>query len=590
MGKLSITSTGVKKASSSRRKACDKCRQYKKKCDGGLPCSRCLHSKKTCTYPPGAVPTPAVSTPAVKKEPDFRVLPEESASQHNTVSLFLDPTNPCINNSLPFHSAPNADMPFVNGAIHRNYLQTYFQEIHPIRIFYRPVDISIYDQPTSASRQLQYYAVMATVMRVMEPARDAYRYYEQQARRMAVDLMDEFSVETMFGFQLLAYHYWGEDTQKSDHYRSITLSLGRQIAKNKQLSPKELDMLVRIQLVTVGMTDIAEYNIENDLRRALRGMDSALSTVIKRDLDDGTAKVENVINWLHFRAGLANCAQDLNSDDEGDSVMAPFRHDQQEFNRLKRMEGIIQKFLAKVPNSNVRKSAELLMYAFMVFIGGQCAVAISCIREAISLLSAQELLSISSPYLYSLLHNAVRIAANQGELELARQVNSVQRQLALVLPSSRTLTEKDRSLLHRLATISASASSPAVPVKTEEQQKERSSLFASTDFLWDSSSWSNNNFQAAQFPTFPEETVAFAPSATPYSYPSSYPSKCAHRMDPRVEELEDQFYSSPCTVDSSSSPSPIGQRPIIPETEFIDDISSLLDELPLSGIPPLLDI
>merc|ERR1712130_951090 len=356
------------------------------------------------------------------------------------------------------------------------------------------------DQPNSVSRQLQYYAVMATVMRVLEPARHSYRYYEQQARRVAVDLMDEFSVETMFGFQLLAFHYWGEDTQKSDHYRSITLSLGRQIAKNKQLSPKELDMMVRIQLVTVGMTDVAEYNIENDLRRALRGMDHALSIVMKNDSDENVTRIENVINWLHFRAGLANCAQDLDSED--DPAIAPFRYDQQEFARLKRMEGILQKFLSKVPNSNVRKSAELLMYAFMVFIGGQCAVAISCIREAISLLSMQELKSISSLYLYSLLHSAVRVAANQGELELARQVNSVQRQLALVLPSSRILTERDRAMLHRLSALTTPE--PSCHPKPEEQKR---SLFASTDFLWDNSTWNSTSYQSAPISVFPDQST-----------------------------------------------------------------------------------
>jgi len=428
------------------------------------------------------------------------------------------------------------------------------------------------------------------VMRVMEPARDAYRYYEQQARRAAVDLVDEFSVETMFGFQLLAYHYWGEDTQKSDHYRSITLSLGRQISKNKQLTPKELDMMVRIQLVTVGMTDLAENTIESDLRRALRGMDNALSIAMKSDWDENTPKIENVINWLHFRVGLANCAQDLDSEDE-EAAVAPFRHDQQEFARLKRMEGIIQKFLSKVPNSNVRKSAELLMYAFMVFIGGQCAVAISCIREAVALVSVQELKCISSPYLYSLLHSAVRVAAHQGELELARQVNAVQRQLALVLPSSRTLTEKDRALLHRLSNMARAEACP--PPKPQEQKR---SLFASTDFLWDqgSTAWGANYFPTNnQFSGYPDQSQsASRPFGDSQQYAAAFPSS----KSVRVEELDESFQYANHIDSSSSSPSPhpTPLHPMgghIPDShEFIDDISSLLDELPLSGIPPLLDL
>jgi len=305
-----------------------------------------------------------------------------------------------------------------------------------------------------------------------EPMSEEFRFYEQRARHAAADLLDDFSMETVLGFQFLARYYWGEDLQKYQHYRNISRSLGQQILQsNKQLTSRVLDMLVRIQLVTLDMTDLIDYNLDRNLRDTLNEIEPALAHV-RVCQDVHTPNIDQLLEWLNFRVSLVKCASALN----GEEAAFPFREDPQEFVRLKRAASVIQRGV-QAPNLSAHRSFVCLMCSFVAFVGGQRAEAISCIREASSLLSAQELPAMSSPYFWHLLHSAVHIAINQGELELAHQLNTLQSKIGTILPTILPRTNSDRELLRRHLTLAQ---------ERAYRPHGKRPLFASTDFLWGS--------------------------------------------------------------------------------------------------------
>merc|ERR1711963_1045553 len=99
-------------------------------------------------------------------------------------------------------------------------------------------------------------------------------------------------------------------------------------------------------------------------------MEQALSHVREREFAD-TTNIEQVLEWR--RSGFPFSP--------GPTGVRPSQTHGGHHPNLPR----------QAPNPSVRKSFELMMYSFMEFVGGQKVVAISCIREAIALFSAQEL-------------------------------------------------------------------------------------------------------------------------------------------------------------------------------------------------------
>ena len=128
-------------------------------------------------------------------------------------------------------------------------------------------------------------------------------------------LKSEVSLDAMNGFQLLSFHYWGQDIDKSEHFRSVVISMGSQLAKSPDLSFNDKQKLLQIVLSTIGAQHLDSLHVGRALRFVLEDMKETIQSVITQEEEGGQGlspaskclTINGTILWLKMKANFSAC-------------------------------------------------------------------------------------------------------------------------------------------------------------------------------------------------------------------------------------------------------------------------------------------
>lgn len=417
--------------------ACEGCRNSKKKCDGQLPCARCKKAGKICIYP---------ERRTNKKKELAQLTP---GSMHEI-------------------------------SVTRKYFELFFDGINPIRMFSTNLDIGNFERPISKPILLQYNAILASAIRSFSNTPQAYQIFENRARQLAGELMDDFSFETALGFELLTFHYWGEDETKSTHFREITLSICKRILQ-KTNDPKVKAQILRLIVAATGTRGINKQlqellGIANNLTR-LRLEDNSspmyYSNQIDQQsyyscnpfhvnliqnnennvnkLDDTCFNDDELLTWINFRTKMADLI--FPPDDDVNSIN-PFNEnvDKVKVLELLKQADLVGSFMDRHFTSTKNKICHniirLLIHTFLFYASGDKMTALYSLSNVVGVIQTHNyVLTILGPFIISFMHIAFRIAFLENDFNLALQITKFQKQLASTMPSGRPLLEENENLL-----------------------------------------------------------------------------------------------------------------------------------------------
>ena len=251
MESTSITKTIIKRQAI----ACDACRKSKKKCDGNTPCFRCKRNNKVCTFSPQKRKTPAGATMTIDtNQPVTRVFDEQVfAIEHFKPVSGIVGSNQ--NQLQLINEKVNAKESLMgNLSIQYKYLEMYFSQINPT-FFIETEFFKNGDKMTSKKSKgimLQHNSALAASAR-SNYDKQQMKIYEKRAKILASELFDEITPDAAQGFSLLAFYYWGKNTDRAKHYRDICLSLCKRIKKKYQHQPIEFyEDILRIEFATAN--------------------------------------------------------------------------------------------------------------------------------------------------------------------------------------------------------------------------------------------------------------------------------------------------------------------------------------------------
>ena len=432
--------SGVIKGGSGTRKSCDACKRGKRKCDGRLPCKRCTDSGWECSY------SPLVSLAKQQSLGSFTAgvpLPSPRASHPLQTGIGTADT-------LTLHPSAAAVLP--RTTINRGWMETYFRKVNFAREFYGVTDLRQYDKVTCPAMLLQYYSAMASVARALEPDRAVATYYESAALKLAKEQLRVISLEAMTGYQLLSFHYWGQDAQKCAHFRGVVMSIGSRLACSSLLSIEDKKRLLQIVLSTVGAQDLGHQENGTNLRRVLMDFTDLIRAVAAEESlsqTDNSLTIRGTIEWLKMRANMAKCIVPLNAD----QISSPLSEDPQNLQRLRSSIHLTKGLLQPFRHSPCRV-VSTLMEAVMLSASGDLNGGLSLLWNVVQLASESPLVLFGANSI-ALLHLAFRFAL-PCHVPLASQLNNLQRRVAETLPEAWALWKQEFELLKSQTTITQS--------------------------------------------------------------------------------------------------------------------------------------
>lgn len=200
-------SAAVKGSTSLVKSACDQCHQKKQRCDGNIPCSRCVKKGLGCK---------------------LERLPTSSKSQSFLNSLSLD------------------------LALKDSLCASFAQFIQPLL----PIKIGSVSAPAASSAErVQQKTGLAMAARGMGLHQIAETLVDE-ARRESKEFFDVISDECCVAFMMLGYYYAGVSTQKARHYQNISLGLDPQGKgqKNAESSDMLFARMCPVELMAISMT------------------------------------------------------------------------------------------------------------------------------------------------------------------------------------------------------------------------------------------------------------------------------------------------------------------------------------------------
>lgn len=431
--------------------ACDCCRSSKKKCDGELPCARCKARSKICTY----------STRQARKKKKKDDTTESSAVNQSTHQLAINSTQTAL-----------SDL-----ATTRKYFELYFESINPIRLFSNDLQIENFDKPTSKPILLQYNSILASATRIFANRSQAYQIFENRARQLAGELLDDFTFDTALGFELLTFHFWGEDETKTSHFRDITLSLCKRIHREAS-DPKSVNQILRLIVAAAGMRDITQPSdemvcIANKLKQlqlettkpSQQNQNSFTYSTPQNDQMYTCFNDEELLIWVGLRSRLADVLF-LNEAEEKKSNINPFKEniDPNKLGEIyiltKKIGLVMEKHFNSPKNMISHQVCQYLLNSFLLFAAGQGKNALAYISKAMDIYDTHEyILIMTGPFIIGFVHLAFRIAFLENDIILANRISGIQRKLADIMPSGKAVMEEDMLLLKSISNINSSPSS-----------------------------------------------------------------------------------------------------------------------------------
>ena len=464
--------------------ACDACRTSKKKCDGESPCGRCSSMGKICTYS------------AVKRTPaaPLKVF-------RNTVSE--------VQQQLACTTTSN------------KYFELYFDCMNPMRVFH-DIDIDILSHPTTKSELLQYNAVLATATRSFSSNPRAYHTFENRARKLASELFDDFSFDTALGYQLLTFHYWGEDEEKSHHLRDITISLIKRIHSRSKF---DKNSTARLMIAAVGLKDIADPHVVDDMDKMTALFRNVTlesgSNISPKDSEIVFLGKEvsvqfsdtDLLTWATLRLKVAQYLfKDIDTVPPDECPLKTISPEslKELFTLLHKVSRLMQRaFNTNNPNIRINQQGIAnLLGSFVLYAAGRKQVAFDNMVQFLELFSEQEAYaSMTAPFFIGLLHIAFRVSFYEKKYDIANRFSGLQRKLVRFLPSGRKTMEEDMELLKTISTESVAERSPpslfATPIPTITNLQ--SDLFPNSDTTRFNSPPISNIFAGPSNPISTEE-------------------------------------------------------------------------------------
>jgi hypothetical protein len=342
----------------------------------------------------------------------------------------------------------------------RHYNDLYFERINVfhswIGLEHRvpPNDISV-----NKSLLLQHYTILATSFRAFGSCQRSSFHYENLARQIAGELIDDFSIDSFFALQLLAFHFWGSDSMKSSHYRAIAMSVGKQMLRSgdqidSKLTDGELLLILRLQLAAICMQDFANGQIQSDLEEILRHLPKRLRReVLEKPVWNSPFNTAQMIQWARFRCEVSLLSEKIvewmeRSPTEENAFTPRPSVSPAIFDDIRFFMRVFTHVLPRRPGfESIAVVAENSLWAFCQFGNGNTAECLGHLGVVVNYLrDTDPKMWGSNPMLVDVLHLAFRVALAEGDFSLASRLNEHQRQLAEKLPSAVAVVEGDLSL------------------------------------------------------------------------------------------------------------------------------------------------
>ena len=287
---------------------------------------------------------------------------------------------------------------------------------------------------------------MASVSRAFQTNTSGVSYYEERARAIGEDLKSEVSLDAMNGFQLLSFHYWGQDIDKSEHLRSVVISMGSQLAKSSDLSFNDKQKLLQIVLSTIGAQHLDSLHVGHALHFVLEDMKETILSVARKeeggeDLSPASKclTIKGAILWLKMKANFSAC-----------------------INRSSSIGGPV--FIGRLEDANrLRKSVletEPLIWPFQSSSSVTCALLRGLMSASLDVLNqslyflweAVRLFWVERSIVFGanapmLLHLGFRIAVVSEDIYLAYWLSQLQMSLSEELSDARRLYEEEANFL-----------------------------------------------------------------------------------------------------------------------------------------------
>merc|ERR1712137_572368 len=528
--------------------ACDCCRASKKRCTGKMPCTRCAQMNKVCTYS-GMGRVNHQHTPSKSPPP----LPRPTT----TVEQELTNSNITLRHFELFQATPK-----------------------PLLLAECAMDYSHLAQSHHCAHQLQYYSILANTTRLFDQSPHNYLDYEHRARELAGKMIDEFSLEAAKAFHLLAFHYWGQEKQKSEHYRDICLSLCRRVFERED---HEQEDAFRLELVTMTMNDFGDPAVRaefdsimttQDVRRFLVDDQRSVQSGSRHSRDPLTTT--QIFHWLRLFAEMnRHIFLDLGQRPEpGKRIFKPLSENL--YQQSVSMIGQVTSMMSLRHMDCYSALGALIgmsVFSIIYSAGGRDENAIACARAVVEQLEdhGPSAVGIAGPYFVTLLQWLFYIALHDQQYELAERILAIQRSGVQQLPSIKPHLEPNEAYLRSFAEghFSPSGCHNAFVGDSYAQEDgwSQSSLvlpripgplhpqFAMdvpSESLWSSIFSANTQYLLTHFPAsapFKPTTQVKSESRSESTCAETKPSTQGTSVPPSISELSDLVFGDP----SSSS-------------------------------------
>ena len=229
---------GIRKAPVKRTKrvsACDQCRGDKKKCEGTIPCQRCVSLDKQCSYNSG-----------------------KRSSGPSGVQHF----SPVLIAPLAVRLPLITEQELTRATDLRRYFDLFNQSVNTTQLAFGTEQFDLLSHSSSFSKQLQYFSILAIAFRTFGSP-DSHLQFEHGARHRASLVFDDVSLETAKGFHLLANFYFGQDEEKARLYRDMALGMCKRLRERLFEDQEEV---TRLQLTTICLTGPNDLTTFRDLQ------------------------------------------------------------------------------------------------------------------------------------------------------------------------------------------------------------------------------------------------------------------------------------------------------------------------------------
>jgi len=361
------------------------------------------------------------------------------------------------------HSTLNADI--TKDLVERKLMRVYFERINFMeKYFFMDIDRFCSATPTPAVL-LQRSAAMATVARAfgIRDGPNSYHRYEKQARQLASDLFDEFTVDSALGFFMLSFHMWGEDLTLSGHYRDLGVSISRRVQSIHAKDHLTVEQMLRMQVTAVGYIASSSVGPNQDFSEVAQELREhhAQGGHHPRPSEE-TLTVDNLIFLISFfqrftylfhdPEHLNFTRQPLRQPVNSNSVQEELPHTMETFDMMSEVEFVPSNQLGVVG------AVYLMIKACFHWAVNQGDAALASLRKAVPVLeddAHKDLVCFLSPIVSEIAHFGFLIAFESQDVLLANQLVGFERRLAAIYPRMRRLMEQDMSLLKTLRGTSA---------------------------------------------------------------------------------------------------------------------------------------